>query len=768
MIRTRPRITSGSHPVFSAANSDFFKSGSSQPRLGALFLLFLTCVRVLAADSTNTNAAAPAAAVATVFTNDSRQFSITSYRITGDPFLTSNSFAAVLERHTGTNVDLVKLVAAASDLERTYRGAGYTNVTIALVPERITNGLVTMHVFRGARPQLLVDGRRVEEITETNALTAAAAAAPPGSTNAASTNAVPKIYVRAYEITGDTLLSTKALMEILAKYTGTNMTVADILKAANELQMEYRNRGYPTVSVTLPKQKLDTNGIVKIRVFEGTLANINVVGNRFFSSNNVMRALPSLRTNIILSRPIFEAELDRANANQDRQIYPTIEPGPVENTSDLTLKVEDRFPLHAKVDFNNQNSPGTPDLRINSSAVYNNLWQLEHSVGVQYSFSPGDNKTGDWNFYDRPLVANYGGFYRIPLGGMGSVEETVETAPGSFGYDEATRKFNLPPPSGRTELNIYASRSTIDTGLETLSSRQIANITNAIRITEQDVQDDLTINNDIGANLTFPVLSTAKTQSSFSLGLDYKQYELDSNKTNNFIVVTVIRNSSNIPIATNTSVVANKVPTTVKNLNYLPFSMHFSLSESDKLGSTALGLGVGGNFWFSGTVSNLQNITGSTESTGYWVTLLPSVGRDFTFAKDWTLSLTASGQVASEPLVNNEQFGVGGVNSIRGYHEGEVFGNDGWWFTAEQKTPGYVVGTAYGKSPLVVRGSVYMGYGQAFVPQMQQDLWGVGFGAAASIGANWEARFLFSWPLISTSSTTAGQGRFDFGLSAQF
>src|SRR5262249_28593466 len=147
------------------------------------------------------------------------------------------------------------------------------------------------------------------------------------------------------------------------------------------------------------------------------LADIVVANNRFFSSNNVIRALPSIRTNEILRGPVLQSEIDRANANQDRQIYPQIAPGPEENTSALVLNVKDRLPLHAKTEFNNQNAPGTPDLRINSSAAYNNLWQLEHSIGVQYSFSPQDYKSGDqWAFYDLPLVANYSGYYRLPLG----------------------------------------------------------------------------------------------------------------------------------------------------------------------------------------------------------------------------------------------------------------------------------------------------------------------------------------------------------------
>src|SRR5262249_26515753 len=154
--------------------------------------------------------------------------------------------------------------------------------------------------------------------------------------------------------------------------------------------------------VAIPQQQI-TNATVRLDVFEGRLVQIEVVGNRYFSSNNIMRALPSLHTNLILNGTLFQAELDRANANQDRQIFPHIEPGAEPNTTDLILKVKDRLPLHAKIDFNNQNTAGTPDFRLDSSAVYNNLWQLEHSLGLQYTFSPQAYKSGtQWKFYDLP------------------------------------------------------------------------------------------------------------------------------------------------------------------------------------------------------------------------------------------------------------------------------------------------------------------------------------------------------------------------------
>jgi hemolysin activation/secretion protein len=729
-------------------------------------LLFLTLSRFsgVAAEpgSGSASPGSSATQAPVVLTNSARRFEVRAYAVKGDTRLIDSEFTSVLARAAGTNVGLADIVQAVSELQLKYSSGGYTNVTIALAPEQITNGVVTLNVFRGATPQILVDGRRV------SASKGDLGAARPGATNAP-----PGFLVRAYEVHGDTLLTTETLSRILKPHTGTNITVADIIKAGSDLQMEYRNRGFATVKVVIPPQKIDTNAMVKIEILKGRLAEVDVIGNRYFSSNNVMRALPSLHTNMILVDAVFQSELDRANANQDRQIYAELQPGPTEGTSILDLKVKDRLPLHAKVDFNNQNSPGTPDLRLNTSMVYNNLWQLEHSIGVQYGFSPTQYKTGDrWEFYDQPLVANYGGFYRLPLGNPEPVAATIARSPGSFGYSEATRKFNLPAPSGQAELNFFASRSAIDTGLETLLKKTLYN-EGGNSLFREDVQQDFTINESLGSRLTLPSISSSKFQSGFTLGPDYKRYQLISAKTNNFTLTSIVIDTigGGQPVTNiNVSYIHSPVPTTIRTLNYVPLSLHYNAGLRDSLGVTTFGLGLNVNAWYSGTKRELQNITGSGDSSGRWVTLTPSLGRDFIFHTNWTLSLNASGQWSDEPLISNEQFGVGGIGSVRGYHEGEVFGNDGWWLTAEQKTPPYVVGRAFGQSLLSVRASIYMGYGQVFEtsPNPHQDLWGVGFGGVASIGSYWEARFLCSWPLIGTSSTREGQPRFDFSLSAQF
>jgi hemolysin activation/secretion protein len=741
------------------------------------------------------------------------RFNVRGYVVSGNVPIDTNTLNAILSRHTGTNVDVKEIVRAAADVQAENQRRGNPEVSVAIMPAQIIDGVVTLNAFQAAQPQILISGIRYLETGEpaeeaanapapANGEEAATNAAPvklmplvpanpeemakahaallaklaepeDGRIHVVSTNAGPRFEVKKYLVMGNSVLSPEIIGKTFTNIDGafgTNVSFDGIRTVLTQLQGDYRERGYVTVSVGLPQQKL-TNATVKLQVTEGRLAIIDVKGNRYFSSNNVMRALPSLHTNMILNGPIFNAELNRANANQDRQIYPIIDPGPDPGTSALTLKVKDQLPLHGKVEFNNESSPGTPDLRIDTSAVYDNLWQLEHSFGFQYGFSPQQFKTGSqWKFYDSPLVANYSGFYRLPLGNPESVSDVVAGNPGNFGYDEATRQFNLPPPSGRPELNVYASRSTIDTGVTPSPETPIAQ-TPSISINQQNFQEDLTVDEDEGARLSLPLPSAENFQSGFSGGPDFKTYDFRSYKTNAFyFTIITFRGPVEVPI---TSTDLSPVPVTHRPLQYLPLSLNYNATWRAPGTTVNFGMGASGNTWFSGSTSNLQAISESTKTTGHWVTLTPSLAMDFVEQPNWILSLKANGQWASEPLISNEQFGAGGVNSVRGYREGEVFGDFGWRVSIEQHTPTHVVGTVFGNTLMTIRGSVYMDAAEAYLmdPQGRQsgvELWSTGVGLTGAIGTHWEARLLFSVPLIGTTTTTCYQPFFNFNLTAQF
>lgn len=56
-------------------------------------------------------------------------------------------------------------------------------------------------------------------------------------------------------------------------------------------------------------------------------------------------------------------------------------------------------------------------------------------------------------------------------------------------------------------------------------------------------------------------------------------------------------------------------------------------------------------------------------------------------ALGWEVFARGDFQIAGQPLVSNEQFVAGGIDSVRGYFEGETAGDKGWRLRAEVRTP---------------------------------------------------------------------------------
>ena len=599
---------------------------------------------------------------------------------------------------------------------------------------------------------------------------------------AAQTNAAVHFAVSEYEARGNTLLSEEELEAILGRHTGTNVDFAEVARARNDLQDAYRNRGYPTVRVTIPVgQELSTNraavNIVKFQVFEGRLVEVLVSKNRYFSSNNVRRALPGLHTNLILNSFVFQEELNRANENRDRTIYPELRPGPETNTSVLSLEVKDRLPLHGRVELNNQNTPGTPTLRINGTLVYNNLWQLEHSLGVQYGFSPEQFKVGnDWQPYDSPLVANYSAYYRMPLAGAEEVSSTVAAQPGTFGYNEGTRRFVLPPASGRPELNLFASRAAIDTALQYAAPKRL--FTSATETIDLDeVHQDLTVNEDVGFRFSAPLTPTSSATHTnrhvLSAGLDLKSFAIRSFLTNDVVTTQYLTNDVGQPLPPLVGVTPQPVPPSSRRVEYLPIAARWDFDRRDRWGTTDFGMSLSENLWYSGSRTNFQNIVGSGKATGHWVSVGGSLARDQELYQDWRVTLRADGQWASEPLLSVEEYGLGGTAGVRGYHEGEVFGDSGWRAVVEPRSPVFKAGRIWDRYELTLRYSVFMDYGQTFLSDPQgrrarTPLWGIGAGVYAALGAHWEGRVAVGLPLISMPDEPAGSPRFYFALAALF
>jgi hemolysin activation/secretion protein/AraC-like DNA-binding protein len=591
----------------------------------------------------------------------------------------------------------------------------------------------------------------------------------------ASTNAGPRFAVKGYRVSGNSLLSVDAMKQALRPHLGESVGLDTIKKAAADLVLAYRERGYVTVGVGLPQQQI-TNGIVNVQVSEGRLADIVILNNRYFSSNNVMRSLPGLSTGMVLNSKLFQAELDQANANRDRQIYPQIQPGPTPGTSTLLLKVKDRLPLHGRVELNNYDTPDTPDLRLVTALQYNNLWQIEHSVGLQYGFTPTDYKQpvldDPMPFLDEPAIAFYNVYYRMPLLARPSVSARAAQQPAQFGYNEATRQFTVPPPSAVPELYLFFNRSTTDSEL-TASPRQLV-VSNAVTsIYAWEDNRELTVTESTGFRINWPLLQGSPS-AGLSGGFDLRYYETLGFHTNTFATTSIIPPADpNDPPETNTSLTISGRERTA-SVTYLPFVLRADGGIPDKSGVTSLFAGGTYSIPFGGLSEDeqLRAFTGADDSTAGFLAFNGSLVREQRIAGDWRMFFRAEGQIASEPVISNEQFALGGLSSVRGYAQGESFGDAGYRLSVEQRTPAFKLGKI-GSAAIRARFLGFFDYGRTYLYEplgrpSNTTLSGAGFGVNCTLGRVLDLGATVGWPLRSTSYTELGAPRFYFNVAAQF
>lgn len=98
---------------------------------------------------------------------------------------------------------------------------------------------------------------------------------------------------------GNTVFSFTQLEPLFAKKVGTVIAVSDLFQIVEEITNYYRNHGYILSRAILPPQHVE-NGIVVIRIIEGFIQNVSVIGNPR-GAKNIIEAYGK---NISADRPI--------------------------------------------------------------------------------------------------------------------------------------------------------------------------------------------------------------------------------------------------------------------------------------------------------------------------------------------------------------------------------------------------------------------------------------------------------------------------------
>lgn len=136
------------------------------------------------------------------------------------------------------------------------------------------------------------------------------------------------------------------------------------------------------------------------------------------------------------------------------------------------------------------------------------------------------------------------------------------------------------------------------------------------------------------------------------------------------------------------------------------------------------------------------------------------------------LNTRIGGQVSASPLISNEQYAVGGVHSVRGYHQTQQLGDDGINFSIELQSPQL-------KSPsweIVqnLRAHVFFDYAYLWIQDVLAPnpsfykLAGTGGGLKVQLLKHFVGEFDWAYPLVRQGSVEPGNQRLDFKLAYEF
>lgn len=521
--------------------------------------------------------------------------------------------------------------------------------------------------------------------------------------------------IAAIDVSGATKLSSAEIERLVYPHLGPGRTNDDVIAAQKALQDAYAAKGYEAVDVAIPIQPSDlfSQGIVQITVNETPVGRVRFVEAKHHSVTVARAQIPSLVEGQPIDLRAFQRDIAAANRFPDRIISPKFKAGSVPGTIDVDLKVEDGVPLHASIELNNDNSPNTKSLRLSGTTRYSDLWGQGHTLSITSSFAPQDTEQS----------AVVSASYTAPLIGT----------PWSFllyGY--------------RSNSNVAALGGTNVLG-------------NGYQI---------------GARATYRLPSETTFQQ-ISFGPDFKSF-----KENIFLQGAAIQ------------------PTKIR---YIPIVAEYSLSGSTETSSYGLTIGTTAGVRVIKRNACFENpFGGAPPADVLTCSLGPSavgiVADQFTgrgidaaenflhanfdlnytqlIAGDIQVAVRAAGQLADASLVTNEQFSVGGMSSVRGYHLSEAVGDDGFVSSVEFRSPD--LGSSLGSfvDELRVFAFADAGYARVRAPSAgQADDFRI---AATGAGFRLQAfrlltgEFVIGVPVRDGPVTARGDPRYGFSIKGEF
>ncbi len=123
-------------------------------------------------------------------------------------------------------------------------------------------------------------------------------------------------------------------------------------------------------------------------------------------------------------------------------------------------------------------------------------------------------------------------------------------------------------------------------------------------------------------------------------------------------------------------------------ITYLPFTLGWDGTWLEEGRSTKVGVAF--NFHLRGLVADEQEFADKRyKGRPDYSFLRGSFSHEETWPTGWAAQVRGGWQIAAQPLISNEQFAIGGVDTVRGYLESAALGENGVSLSLEARSPNY-------------------------------------------------------------------------------
>ncbi len=246
----------------------------------------------------------------------------------------------------------------------------------------------------------------------------------------------PAIAVTKIEVTGSTILGAKEIEPIIKPLEGRSVTLDELRNAADAITQIYLDRGYITSRAILVDQVIE-NGVVQIRVVEGSVEQIDVEGTRRLHPSYV-RSRVALGAGTPLRQDRLEDQLRLLKADPlFANVEASLRPGTQLGKSILTVRVTEAQSFYGVIGADNYSPPSVGAVRLGGIVGYRNPTGFGDEISVSYF----GTTTGGSNQYDFN--------YRVPLNAMNGTLQ-LRAAPSNNRITDD--QFGFLDISGETEL----------------------------------------------------------------------------------------------------------------------------------------------------------------------------------------------------------------------------------------------------------------------------------------------------------------------------